>query len=64
MQELIYSRERTLGNITLLLGLLVWLALIAGTFGGALIGLAIGFILYLFIQSGLIAHLKGNGVEL
>lgn len=64
MNELIYPRERTLGIITLVLGILVWLGLIIGTLGGALIGLALGFVLYLFIQSTLIAHIKGNGVEL
>ena len=61
---LVYPGERTLGTITLAIGLLIWLGLIAGTFGGALIGLAIGFVLYLFAQSALIAHIKGNGVEL
>ena len=64
MTELVYPRERTLGAITLVLGLLAWLALIAGTFGMALIGLLFGFLLYLFVQSALIAHIKGNGVEL
>jgi Zn-dependent protease with chaperone function/type II secretory pathway pseudopilin PulG len=64
MDELVYPRERTLGTVTLVLGLLVWLGLIVGTLGGALIGLALGFVLYLFIQSTLIAHIKGNGVEL
>ncbi|MHB1655345.1 MAG: M48 family metalloprotease [Burkholderiales bacterium] len=64
MNDLVYPHERTLGNITLGLGLIVWLALIAATFGGALIGLALGFVLYLFIHSTLIAHIKGNGVEL
>jgi len=53
-----------LANITLVIGLLIWLGLIVGTFGGALIGLGIGFVLYLFVQSALIAHIKGNGVEL
>jgi Zn-dependent protease with chaperone function/type II secretory pathway pseudopilin PulG len=64
MNKLVYPRERTLGRITLVLGLLAWLGLIAGTFGAALIGLAVGFLLYLFIQSALIAYIKGNGVEL
>jgi len=64
MDELIYPRERTLGMITLVLGLLVWVVLLVGTFGGALLMLAVGFLLYLFAQSALIAHIKGNGVEL
>lgn len=62
--RLVHPRERLLARITLVLGLLAWLVLVVGTFGGALIGLAIGFLLYLFAQSALIAHLKGNGVEL
>lgn len=64
MNELVYPRERVLGAITLVLGLLVWLSLIVGTFGGALVGLAVGFVLYLFFHSTLISHIKGNGVEL
>jgi Zn-dependent protease with chaperone function/Tfp pilus assembly protein PilE len=64
MNELVYPREHTLGVLTLVLGLLAWLGLIAGTFGAALVGLAAGFIVYLFIQSTLISYIKGNGVEL
>lgn len=64
MNDLVYPRERSLGLITLILGILVWLLLIVGTFGAALLVLAFGFILYLFAQSGFIAHIKGNGVEL
>jgi len=64
VKELVYPRERTLAAITLVIGLLIWLGLIVGTFGVALIGLALGFVLYLFVQSALIAHIKGNGVEL
>lgn len=64
MNELVYPRERTLATVTLVIGLLLWLALIVGTFGMALIALAVGFLIYLFAQSALIAHIKGNGVEL
>lgn len=64
MQQLVYPRERTLGAITLVLGLIAWLALIVGTLGIALLILALGFVAYLFAQSALIAHIKGNGVEL
>ncbi len=64
MNELVYPRERTLGMITLVLGILAWLLLIVGTFGVALLYVAAGFLVYLFAQSALIAHIKGNGVEL
>lgn len=64
MNELVYPRERTLGVITLVLGALIWLLLIVGTFGVALLLLLVGFIVYLFAQSAFIGHIKGNGVEL
>ncbi|XQW83800.1 M48 family metalloprotease [Thalassotalea piscium] len=64
MNKLTYPRERVLGSITLVLGIIAWLLLILGSFGIALIILALGFIMYLFVQSSLIAHIKGNGVEL
>lgn len=64
MQELVYPRERTLGTITLVLGILTWTLLILGSFGLALLILALGFVVYLFVQSTLIAHIKGHGVEL
>jgi Zn-dependent protease with chaperone function len=62
--DLVYPRERTLGAITLVLGVLIWLALIVGTFGIALVIAAVGAVLTLFVHSGLIAHLKGNAVEI
>jgi Zn-dependent protease with chaperone function/type II secretory pathway pseudopilin PulG len=64
VNALVYPRERTLGTITLILGLIAWFALIVGTFGIALLVLAAGFVLYLFAQSGLIAHLRGNAIEI
>jgi len=63
-EDLVYPRERLLGTVTLVLALLVWLALIIGTVGVALVLLGIGAIVYLFAHSALIAHVKGNGVEL
>ncbi len=62
--ELVYPRERTLGAITLALGLIVWLLIIVGTLGLALVYIGIGFLFYLFAQSALIAWLRGNGVLL
>lgn len=64
MNDLVYPRERSLGVITLVLGVLFWLLLIAGTFGIALLLLLVGFLGYLFAQSALIGQIKGNGVEL
>jgi len=64
MQDLVYPRERTLGAITLVLGVVIWLLLIVGTVGIALLFVLFAFIVYLFAQSALIAHIKGNGVEL
>ncbi len=64
MDALVYPRERTLGTLTLVLGAIAWLAIIVGTLGGALIGLALGFLLYVFAQSAFIAHIRGQGVRL
>jgi len=64
MKDLVYPREKTLGTITLVLGLVIWLLLLVGTFGGLLIGLLIGFVIYAFAQSAFIAYIRGNGVEL
>jgi Zn-dependent protease with chaperone function/Tfp pilus assembly major pilin PilA len=62
--DLVYPRERSLGAITLVLGVLIWLVLIVGTFGVALVVLGVGWLLYLFAHSALIAHVKGNAVEI
>lgn len=64
MSSLVYSKEKTLEKITLILGGFFWILLLAGTFGLILIGLLIGYVFYLFVQSALIAHIKGNGVRL
>jgi Zn-dependent protease with chaperone function len=61
MKDLVYSRERTLGTLTLVIGVLMWLGLIVGGFGGAVFALAAGFVL---VQVALIAYVKGKGIEL
>ncbi|HWK82469.1 MAG TPA: M48 family metalloprotease [Caldimonas sp.] len=62
--ELVYPHENSLGAITLVLGLIVWVLLVVGTVGLALIYLLIGFLFYLFAKSALISWLRGNGVLL
>jgi Zn-dependent protease with chaperone function len=64
VSDLVYPRERSLGAITLVLGVLIWLGLIVGTVGIALVIAGVGAILTLFVHSALIAHLKGNAVEI
>src|SRR5262249_54214554 len=61
---LVHPRERTLGSITLVLGLIAWLVLVVGTVGIALVYLLLGFLFYLFAHSALISWLRGNGVLL
>ncbi len=63
-QALVYKNEKTLGTITLVLAILVWIVLIVGTIGIGLIYVLMGFIFYLFAQSALISFIKGTAVEL
>lgn len=62
--ELIYKNEKPLFAISIVIGVLVWLAVVAGTLGAVLIYVLMFFIIYLFAQSAFIAHLRGNTVEL
>lgn len=64
MKEWVHPRERSLGRLLLVLGALVWLGLVVGTLGAVLLALLLGFVLYVFAQSALLAHVRGNGVEL
>ncbi|MGJ3702123.1 M48 family metalloprotease [Variovorax sp. AFSI2.2] len=64
MDPWVYPRERSLGIITLVLGLLVWALLVLGTLGIALIYVLFGFIAYVFAQSAVIAWIKGTAVKL
>lgn len=64
MNDLVYSRERTLGTAALGIGVLVWLGLIVGAFGDALFALAASFVLLQAARFALIAHVQGKGIEL
>lgn len=62
--ELVYRHERPLFVISMVIGATVWLALVVGTIGIALVYVLIFFLIYLFAQSGFISYLRGNTVEL
>lgn len=62
--DLVYKTEKPLFVVSMVIGTIVWLALIAGTFGVALIYVLLFLIVYLFAHSGFIAYLRGNTVEL
>jgi len=62
--ELVYKNERPLFVTSMVIGALVWLALVVATFGVGLVYVALFFVIYLFAQSGFISYLRGNTVEL
>lgn len=64
VSNLVYRHERPLRTLATVMGALIWLLLVVGTFGVALVYVAIGLLLYLFAQSAFIAHLRGNAVVL
>lgn len=75
MNQLIYPRDKALTIVSLILGLLIWVAVVYGvvTIGGAraiavavvmvLFFALISFIAYVFARSTAIAQLQGNGIE-
>lgn len=61
--DLVYKNEKKLFAIAITISALFWLVLIGATFGIALVYVFLGLLFYLFVQSGFISHLKGNGVR-
>ena len=61
--DLIYPHERSLFRIAVVLATIVWLLLIVGTIGIALIYIGLFFLFAVFVQSGFISHLRGSGVR-
>jgi Tfp pilus assembly protein PilE/Zn-dependent protease with chaperone function len=62
--ELVHRHEQPLFVLSMVIGAIAWLAIVAGTMGVALIYAVLFFLLYLFAHSGFISHLRGNAVEL
>lgn len=62
--ELSYRHERPLCVISAIFSAVVWLFLVGATSGLVLVYVALAFVAYLFVQSALIAYLKGNAVRL
>jgi Zn-dependent protease with chaperone function len=59
-----YKREGTLFRIGLAISIVLWLALIVGTFGIALIYLLFAFLIYVFAQSAFISYLRGTATRI
>ena len=62
--NLVYRNEKTLFWLMLVLSVLLWLALVVGTVGMALVYGLLAFLGYCFAQSALISHIKGTGVQI
>jgi Zn-dependent protease with chaperone function len=62
--DLVYKNEKTLFSIMLVVSLLIWVALVVGTVGMALVYLLLFFISYCFAQSALVSYLKGTAVQI
>lgn len=62
--NLVYKHEKPLFGIAVTISTLVWLSLILGTFGIALLYILMGYVFFLFAQSAFISHLKGSGVQI
>ncbi len=62
--NLVYKNEKPLFAVLFSISALVWLALIVGTLGLALVYLLFFFIFYVFAHSAFISYLKGTGVRI
>lgn len=64
VNELVYRNETTLRAIALVLSIVIWLALLLGTFGALLVWLLLFAFFALVAHSALIAHLRGNAIRI
>jgi len=63
-EDLVYPNEKALFAISLIISAPFWILLIVGTMGAALIWAVFFFVFYLFVQSALIAYIKGTAVRI
>jgi hypothetical protein len=75
MKGFVFPRDRALTVLSMSLGVIIWLAALAGLYewrglrliggvtGAGLFAAAATFVAYLFARSAAIAHLRGNAVE-
>ena len=61
--DLVYPREHSLFRIALTLAVIVWIVLIVGTVGIAMLYVGIFFLFAIFAQAGFISYLQGSGVR-
>jgi Tfp pilus assembly major pilin PilA/Zn-dependent protease with chaperone function len=61
---LVYPHERMLWSIALVLSLVAWIALVAGTFGVALFYILLFWLFFVFAHAALITHLRGNATRI
>ena len=61
---LVYPNEKRLFAILATISIIIWLLVIIGTFGGALLYVLMFFLFYLFAQSAFISYIKGTGVRI
>lgn len=56
-----YPNETRLFTIAAIISTPIWLLFIVGTMGIGLVILGVSFLVYLFVQSGFVSHLRGTG---
>jgi len=62
--DLIYKHETSLFRIAVVLSAIFWVLLVVGTLGIALIYILLFYVIFLFVHSGFISYIKGNGVKI
>jgi Zn-dependent protease with chaperone function len=63
-RSLVYPNEKRLFAIALAISVIAWIAIVAGTFGVALIYVVFGYLFYLFAQSAFISYLRGHAAHI